>query len=103
VAEAPCDRLLQDRESAGVRIRFLQTLDGLARRHAKEINRIDQPVADLIEWKAEHKTGTERRQHDLCTFLGAVGLADRVSAAHAGEKGGAGGVNRASSGRVLDA
>src|SRR5882762_1887121 len=70
-AEPPRDPLLQEHKSAGVRIRSLQTLDGLSRRRAEKINRIDQSVADLIEPKAKQKTGTQRRQHDLRTFLGA--------------------------------
>ena len=78
--EPPRHLLFQDRKPTRWRIRFLQALGHVARRGAEEIARIDQPVADLVERKAEQATRAERRQHDLRAFLGAVGFRHRVSA-----------------------
>ena len=69
----------------------------------EEIARIDQPVADLVERKAEQATRAERRQHDLRALLGAVGFRHCVSSAQAGIECGSGAKGRAGPQRVLDA
>jgi hypothetical protein len=82
-------------ESAFRRIGFAQALGQVARRSAHEIAWIDEPVADLVERKAEEATRPERRQHDLRAFLGAVGLGHRIGGAHARIEGSAGAISGA--------
>ena len=79
-ADMPPDerRALQQRQTMRLRWRFAQTADKVQGLRAKEIGRIDQPIAELFQWTAEQQAGARQCQLYMHAFLRAVRLADDI-------------------------